>query len=134
GLPNTCQTAGTHTINVGPGGLQNINGTVDPSGDDYFVVTFTSVPAPGHYYHPKIDLIDSAGGQYKIHVMTSCTAADTCGAIDTFQMNYPENPNTCQSFSDCTDQTPKRATWTVRVTRTAYPTTCAPYTVRATNQ
>jgi hypothetical protein len=132
---NSCPTA-TIGANVGPGGQVDVTGHIDPSGDDYFVVTFNSVPGVGSYYHPKIELINSAGGLYTLYVENVCGSGYWCGTnLTTVEMTFPENPNNCKGNGNCSDNTPRFSAWVVRVTRTVGgPTGCSTYTVRASNQ
>jgi hypothetical protein len=133
-IANSCGAAAT-AANIPPGGQADVTGHIDPSGDDYFVVNFTAVPGVGSYYHPKIDLIDSAGGLYTMYLENGCGTGYWCGTnLSTLEMTYPESPNACKSFGNCTDNTPRYATWVVRVTRTVGgATSCAPYTIRVSN-
>jgi hypothetical protein len=133
-IPNSCGAAGSYTVNVGPGGQNDVVGHVDPSGDDFFLVQFTAVGGAGTYFHPKIDLIDSGGGQFAILVYQSCSSGAQCGGNQTtWEMSYPANPNGCQSHGNCTDATPRVTSWIVQVHRLTFPTTCSSYTVRVNN-
>ncbi|MFO0756130.1 MAG: MopE-related protein [Byssovorax sp.] len=133
---NSCGQA-TIAANVAPGGQVDVTGHIDPSGDDYFVVTFNSVPAQnsGGYYHPKIDLINDGGGLYVIYAENVCGSGYWCGqALHTVEMNFASNPNNCQGNGNCFDATTRYSAWVVRVTRTSGGATgCATYTVRVTN-
>ncbi len=131
---NSCGTA-TIAANVAPGGATDVTGHIDPSGDDYFVVTFNSVPGVGSYYHPKIEMIDTAGGLYTMFIENSCGSGYWCNAaLTTLEMSFPENPNDCKGNGNCTDDTTRYSAWVVRVTRTVGgPTGCATYKVRVSN-
>ena len=135
GIPNTCGAANALTVNIAPGGTQDVTGTVDVKGDDYFLVNFTSVPGVGQYYHPKIDLINNGAGQFIISAENSCGSGAWCGIdVSTVEMNFPVNPNNCQAFGNCSDTIPRYSQWVVRVKRTSGPPNCSTYTVRVSNQ
>ena len=137
GNPNSCGMAAGRTISVASAPV-DVSGFIDGSGDDYFVVNFTGVGGAGTFWHPKISLVTNPGGQFKIQVFNpGCGSfANGCaGNLDIFEMAYPNNPNTCLSFGNCTDNTPKVTTVTVRVTRiSGSPFFCGGYTVRSSNQ
>ncbi len=134
-IPNTCGGANALTVNIAPGGVQDVTGYVDVKGDDYFLVNFTSVPGTGQYYHPKIDLINNAGGQFILSVESSCGSGQWCGQnVSTVEMNFAGNPTNCLAFGNCTDATPRSSQWVVRVKRTSGAPNCSTYTVRVTNQ
>ncbi|MFO0595695.1 MAG: putative metal-binding motif-containing protein [Myxococcaceae bacterium] len=132
GHPTSCATAGNEVKTVVPGGLVDVTGYIDPTGTDWFQVNFTGIGGPGSGFHPKIDLINSGGGQYFIEVFTGCGTPAVCaGNLTTWEMLYPANPNSCTSVPNCTDDTPKITSVQVHVLRSpASPTTCASYTVR----
>ncbi len=134
GIPNTCATAGNLTLNVAKGQQTDVSGTIDPLGEDYFRVNFVSVPGVGVGYHPKIDLIASGGGQYVMEVLTTaCAATSPCGTFGTtWEFNFADNPNTCQSFGNCTDNNTRYSSVIVHVKRAVAGsnTTCTPWTVR----
>ncbi len=135
GIPNTCGAANALTVNIAPGGTQDVTGSVDVKGDDYFLVNFTSVPGVGQYYHPKIDLINNGAGQFIISAENSCGSGPWCGIdVSTVEMNFPNNPNNCQAFGNCSDATPRYSQWVVRVKRTSGAPNCSTYTVRVSNQ
>ncbi len=135
GIPNTCGGANALTINMAPGGVQDVSGSVDVKGDDYFRVNFTSVPGAGNYYHPKIDLINNASGQFILSVENSCGSGPWCSKdVSTVEMLFPNNPNNCKAFNNCSDTTPRYSQWVVRVKRTSGAPTCSTYTVRVSNQ
>lgn len=129
---NTCAAAGTY--NIAPGGSTAVSGILDADGDDFYSFAFTSVPAPGSYYHPKIDLTNDAGGMYTLYIEQSCGAGFECGSsLNTFEMLYPQNPNDCQLYGNCTDNTAKPTQWVVRVAPSASAPVCSSYTVTASN-
>ena len=135
GNPNTCATAPNKIVNVAAGGQADVSGYIDGT-DDYFQVTFNGVGAAGTYYHPKVTLFSNPGTQFKLQVLDgACNPVNGCpGVLDTFEMTYPANPNSCQSYGVCTDTTAKPVTVRVRVTRVAgAPYYCTPYTVRMSN-
>ncbi|MBL8911301.1 MAG: putative metal-binding motif-containing protein [Archangium sp.] len=135
-LPNSCATASNTTLNIARGGTVDLNGYVDPSGDDYFVVNFAGAGSPGTNYTPSIQFLTNPGGEFVFRLYTSgCAALGGCGTnLTQWQMNYPLNPNSCQSYANCTDDVPKVTSVIVRVSRAAGPpTTCSRYTIRAIN-
>jgi len=140
GIPNTCATAGNKVINIAPGAFTDVTGYRDTSGDDFFIVNFTSVGGPGSGYHPKFDLVANPGSQFQIRVYegNNCNTLHPCGSgaqpSTTVEMTYPDNPNNCQSFGNCSDANPHVTQWVVQVIRkNAGPTTCDAYTVRMSN-
>jgi hypothetical protein len=135
GIPNNCAQAVNKTVTVAAGAASDVAGYIDPSGDDWFEVVFSGVGGVGTYYHPKIDLTVNGGGQFKINVFTSCGSAAACSQTnDTFEMSYPNNPNSCQSFGNCADNNPHVTTWIVQVTRVSgAPFDCTPYNVHISN-
>jgi len=133
-IANSCGAA-TIAANVGPGQQADVTGHIDPSGDDYFVVNFNNVSGVGSYYHPKIELIDSAGGLYTLFLENTCGSGYWCSQANTIvEMSFPENPNDCKGNGNCFDAIPRYSAWVVRVARTVGgPTGCATYTVRVSN-
>ncbi len=132
GIPNSCGAAAGKTITVGAGGTQDLTGYVDANGDDYFVVAFTGVPGVGGYYHPKIELINTAGGQFVFQAENTCGSGAWCSqTLTTVEMTFPSNPNNCQAFGNCSDATPRSTSWVVHVQRTSGSRNCSAYTVRA---
>jgi hypothetical protein len=134
--PNTCAGAAALTVNVAPGGLQDVSGYVDSKGDDYFKVNFTSVPGAPNAYHPKIDLINNAGGQFTMDLENSCGSGYWCSAdMNTVEMNFNQysDPSGCAALGNCSDGTQRYTTWIVRVHRVSGVANCSQYTVRVTN-
>ncbi len=117
------------------GGQQDVSGAIDASSDEYFQVVFKDVPGPGYYYHPKIELTDSAHGVYTLQVENSCGSGIWCGKnISTLEMMFPSNTNGCLATGNCADQTPRSTRWIVRVARISEKSGgCARYTVRVSN-
>lgn len=128
---NSCASAANFA--VAPGGSVSVTGNVGLSGDDYVHFSFSAVPGPGFYYHPTISLNDPSG-LYLMYVEGSCGAGAACGTgLKSFDMLYPENPNACQSFGNCTDDVPKPTQWVVRVSPTVSAPVCDSYTLTASN-
>jgi len=137
---NQCNLAGT--VSVPAGGTVNMTGKIESAaGKDFLTFNFT-VPAVGAPYHPKIQMTDSAGGQYAMDVLKDCANAAGCsttGGVNNengiqasvWEQNY--NGYTAGAGC-CSDDTPRVATVTVRVYRKfANQPTCASYQITATN-
>jgi hypothetical protein len=136
-LPNSCGAASGFTVNMAPGGLQDVSGYVDAKGDDFFLVNFTSVGGPPSYYHPKIDLINNGGGQFTMDLETTCGAGYWCNSDEsTVEMLFNKygDPNGCSAVGNCSDGTTRTTSWVVRVHRTSGAANCSSYTVRVSNQ
>jgi hypothetical protein len=105
-------------------------------------VNFSGVNGAGYFYHPKIELVDSAGGFYTIQVFDANCAnihsnsgnCDSQSAKLTWEMSYPDNP-TCRAAGVCADNDGKPTSFKVQVLRSNVnlPTICSQYTVRASN-
>ena len=87
---NSC--GGAASMSVATGAAVDMVGVVDVNGDDYLTFTFGAAPAAGSYYHPKVDLVNDAGGAYVMDVLSGCNSA-ICNGITTWEMSYPSNPN-----------------------------------------
>ena len=70
-----------------------------------------------------------------MYLEKGCGTGVECGTnLSTFEMLYPSNPNSCLSFGNCSDLTPRTTQWVVRVAPAAGSgPVCATYTVRASN-
>lgn len=143
GYSNTCSGAGTY--DVVPGSSFDFSGHISQvGGSDYFVANFQSVPGVAHYYHPKIDLVADAGGQYRILVYgAGCNSyaqggANCDGYLQTWEQLFPEDPNGCNwdhGIYTCTDASPRISQVVVKVVRVDGSSTAfANYTVRVSNQ
>src|SRR5215217_4442088 len=89
----------------------------------------------------KVQLLDSAGGQYAMDVMVSCKGAAGCATtggannenginVTVWEQTYAYIPGP----GCCSDNTPRQASVRVRVFRkNGDAPTCAAFTVRATN-
>jgi hypothetical protein len=135
GRPNSCASAGNLVVTVSPGNFQNVSGWIDPSGDDYFVASFSAVPGAGFPYHPRLELT-AGSSEYEMIVRDGCGVTPECnGGLTEFEMTYANNPGGCRSFGNCTDPVPRQTSWIVQVRRrNGPPTTCTQYTVRVSNQ
>jgi hypothetical protein len=135
---NQCISSGA--VSVPKGGTQNMVGKIETlGGSDWLRFTFTFPAALGVSYAPKIQLVNSAGGQYAMDVLTDCMSITTCndGGTGTnagvwelnYQYNQAGNPQGPWSDND-----PKIASVYVRVYRANNtPPTCDQYTVTAVN-
>jgi Putative metal-binding motif len=137
---NVCNLAAT--VSVPKGGTVNMVGKIESaSGSDFLTFNFT-VPAVGLAYHPKIELVDSAGGQYAMDVLADCNNAAGCsttGGVNNengIQVNIWEVDYNAYipGAGCCSDDTPRVGSMRVRIYRKFQNTpTCSSYTVTATN-
>ena len=138
---NSCGVAGT--VSVPKGGTVTMTGKIETAaGGDFLTFNFTVAPV-GQAYHPKIELTNSAGGQYAMDVLVSCpgTAAgcSTTGGANNengVQVNvWEQNYNAYVAGAGCcSDNTPRAGSVKVRMYRKfANQPTCDSYTVTATN-
>jgi hypothetical protein len=135
-----CNTAST--VSVPAGGTVNMVGKIESAnGSDFLTFNFV-VSAPGAAYHPKIQLVDSQGGQYAMDVMLDCNNAAGCSTTGNVNNEtgiqatiWEQNYNAYTPGAGCcTDNTPRVSSVTVRVYRKFMDQpTCASYTVTATN-
>lgn len=132
---NDCNVAGA--VSVVKGASVSMMGKIESAaGADYVKFNFT-VPAMPSAYHPKLVLVDNAGGQYAMDVLADCNNVaggqngETGLGIDTWEQNY----NGYQVGPGCcSDNTPRIGSVIVRVYRKfADKPTCTNYTVTATN-
>ena len=113
------------------------------NGSDWVTFNFTPTSV-GQPYHPKIQLTDSAGGQYAMDVLVDCNGnpaqCSTSGGgnnenginVSVWEQNYILYT---QGPGCCSDNTARVTSVKVRVFRKNADTpTCASYTVTATNQ
>jgi hypothetical protein len=132
---NSCATAGTVSVPIG--GTVNIVGKVETaSGSDWLTVQFTN-KAVGEDFHPQVQLVDTAGGQYAMDIRTSCATIATCEGgengsnVTVWEQHYD---GYTPGAGCCSDNTPHQTSVIVRVYRKfANTPTCASYTVTATN-
>jgi len=130
GHSNTC--GGSVVYDFQPGQSKDISGHIPSAGgSDFITFNYQNIPGTGGYYHPKIDLINSAGGQYILNVQSQGCGGSLCGNISTWEMLYPQDPNACIENSNCSDATPRRTVGVVQVIRVGGgASSCANYTVR----
>lgn len=138
---NSCGVSSS--LAVPSGGSASMMGKIESAaGSDWVTFNF-SVPGVGQSYHPKIELTDSAGGQYAMDVMVDCAGnaagcSTTGGAnnesgisVNVWEQNYN---GYVPGPGCCGDNTPRAGSVKVRVYRKFGDTpTCASYTVTATN-
>src|SRR6185503_6323316 len=73
---NVCNLAAS--ASVPSGGMVNMIGKIEQAaGSDFLTFNFT-VPALGSPYHPKVQLVDSQGGQYAMDVLKDCNNSAGC--------------------------------------------------------
>ncbi|MFT3769699.1 MAG: putative metal-binding motif-containing protein [Minicystis sp.] len=137
GHANTCGAATTY--DVVPGQVYDLKGHVPAGGgSDFFTINFQNVPGAGNYYHPRIELVDTAGGQYQVNVQSAGCGGSYCGNLTTWEMSYPTNPGGCNfSFGGftCNDLSGRPTTLVAQVIRVAGGgSSCANYTLRVSNQ
>jgi hypothetical protein len=136
----SCGSAGTITVPLSA--TSNLTGVVETAtGSDYVRFNF-AVSSVGAAFHPKVQLVDSAGGQYAMDVLSSCAAVAGCSttggannesgtAVSVWEANY--NAYTAGPGC-CSDDTPRVSSVIVRIYRKfANAPTCTRYTVTATN-
>ncbi len=136
----TCSNASSITVPVG--GTATMNGVVESAaGSDFAIFAFSDKPA-GSTFHPKIQITNSAGGQYAMSVLTTCAAPATCNdggngaSSDVWEMTYDSvAPGTYQPGPGCcSDNDAHQINLIVRVFRkNGDAPTCTPYTITATN-
>jgi len=129
------------TLSVPVGGTTDMVGKIESaSGSDWVVFNFTPTSL-GQAYHPKVQLLDSAGGQYAMDVMVNCNNAAGCsttgGVNNENGINvtvWEQNYGYIAGSGCCSDLTPRQTSVRVRVFRkNGDAPTCASFTVRATN-
>ncbi|MEZ4297702.1 MAG: MopE-related protein [Polyangiaceae bacterium] len=138
---NQCNLAAT--VSVPKGGTVNMVGKIESAnGSDYLTFNFT-VSAVGQAYHPKIELVDSQGGQYAMDVLKDCNGPAGCSTTGAAMNNetgiaanvWEQNYNKYTAGAGCcSDATLRASSVIVRVYRKfANQPTCSSYTVTATN-
>ena len=136
----SCANATSITVPIG--GTSTMSGVVESAnGSDFAVFAFSDKPV-GSAFHPKIQLTNSAGGQYAMTVLTSCAVPATCNdggngsSADVWEATFDSAaPGTYQPGPGCcTDNDPHPINMIVRVFRkNGDAPTCSPYTITATN-
>ncbi len=137
---NQCTVSGT--ASVPQGGTVNMIGKIESAiGSDFLKFNFT-VSAVGAPYHPKVELTNSAGGQYAMDVLVSCSNTAGCSTTGGANNENGIQVNVWEQDYDayvpgagcCSDNTPRQSSVTVRVYRKfANQPTCDSYSVQATN-
>jgi hypothetical protein len=139
---NNCPVASTLSVPIG--GTTTMVGKIETAnGSDWVTFNFTPT-AVGQLYRPKIQLTDSAGGQYAMDVLVDCNGnpaqCSTSGGannenginVSVWEQNYNKY---IPGPGCCSDLTARVTSVKVRVFRKNADTpTCASYTVTATNQ
>jgi hypothetical protein len=139
---NQCSNSGA--VSVPKGGTVNMVGKVESAGgSDWLTFNFTAPMALGLSYQPKIQLVNSAGGQYGMDVMADCMNVAPCNGaggpaevganVNIWESNYQydQNGNPQGPWSDVDS---KPISMKVRVYRlNGTPPTCDQYIVTATN-
>jgi hypothetical protein len=136
---NSCGVAGSLSVPLG-GSVDMIGKIESANGSDWVTFNFT-VNGLGQAYHPKVQLVDSAGGQYAMDVMVNCNSAAGCSTtgggnnesginVNVWEQSYSYTPGD----GCCSDNTPRQSSVRVRIFRKNGDTpTCASYKVTATN-
>jgi hypothetical protein len=102
---------------------------------------FQGAPPPGGLWNPKVQLTNSASGQYAIQIFqqNSCTTFASCQTgsgnnLDVWEQNYNQYNKSGSPTGCCSDATPKVTSLIVRVFRKNLDTpTCQSFTVTVTN-
>jgi hypothetical protein len=133
GHSNTC--GGSVSYDIQPGQSFDLQGHLPAAGgSDFINFNFQSVPGAGGYFHPKVDLINSAGGQYILNVQTAGCGGSLCGNIGTWEQYFPSDPNACIENGNCTDATTRMVTGTIQVIRVGgAASACSNYQIRMSN-
>jgi hypothetical protein len=134
GWSNTCGGAQTEIVN--PGTSYDLQGHIyNGGGSEFFTVSFANVGGAGSYFHPKVDLIGGSA-EYRINVQSAGCAGSYCGNLTTWEMLWPQDPNSCLGELggfECIDNVGKVTTAVVQVIRVASGNTCSNYDVRVSN-
>jgi hypothetical protein len=88
------------------------------------------------YFHPKVDLIDTAGGQYILNVQSASCGGSFCGNITTWESIYNQylNASACTATGNCSDSVPRPTQVVVQVIRVGgSASACANYALRLSN-
>jgi hypothetical protein len=139
---NQCTLA--NAVSVPKGGTVNMVGKIESSmGSDWLTFNFIAPQTLGVPYAPKIQLVNNAGGQYAMDIMSDCMKVATCNGagmgastgvnVNVWEQNYqyPSGGNPPGPWSDLD---PKPVSVRVRVYRkNGGSPTCDQYTVTATN-
>ncbi len=136
GLDSLGKTCGAATLqSVSLGATVDVTGKLESATDaDWVRFDFTNRVAPTTY-HPRVEFVDSGGGQFGMDVSGSCgtfaTCADGTGQnVNVWEMNHVYTAGA----GCCTDGTPHVNRVWIRIYRkNADAPTCASYTIRATN-
>jgi hypothetical protein len=136
----TCANASSITVPIG--GTATMTGVVETaSGSDFAIFAFSDKPV-GNTFRPKIQMTNSAGGQYAMDVLDTCATPATCNddgngsSSDVWEAAFDSAaPGTYQPGPGCcSDNTPHPINMIVRVFRkNGDAPTCQAYTITATN-
>ncbi|MBK9261088.1 MAG: putative metal-binding motif-containing protein [Polyangiaceae bacterium] len=135
---NSCIAASS--LSVPKGGTANMVGKIETAmGSDWVTFNFIAPSALGQSYLPKVQLVNNAGGQYAMDVMTNCMSLATCNDggsgtdVSVWELNYAYN-QAGNPQGPWSDNDPKITSVKVRVYRkNGTLPTCDQYTVTATN-
>ncbi|MFO0551508.1 MAG: MopE-related protein [Polyangiaceae bacterium] len=139
-LANICTNAST--VNVPQSAVAQVTGVIESStGSDFMTFTFAA-GAVGTPFHPRVELVSAAGGQYSMDVLVDCANVAGCAPgggsntqtgiqVDAWEQNYNGYAG---GPGCCSDSTPRQVSVTVRIYRTfADAPTCSTYQVQASN-
>ena len=137
----SCANATTITVPIG--GTATMTGVVESAnGSDFAVFAFSDKPV-GSAFHPKIQLTNSAGGQYAMDVLDTCATPATCNdggngsSSDVWEATYDSvAPGTYQPGAGCCQDaiSPHPVNMIVRIFRkNGDAPTCVSYTITASN-
>jgi putative metal-binding protein len=136
----TCGNASTIAVPIG--GTATMTGVIESAaGSDFAIFAFSDKPV-GSSFHPKIQITNSAGGQYAMTVLDSCNVPATCNDggngsnSDVWEATFDSAaPGTYQPGPGCcADNTPHPINQIVRVFRkNGDAPTCVAYTITASN-
>ena len=136
----SCANATSITVPIG--GTATMSGVVETAaGSDFAIFAFSDKPV-GSAFHPKIQLTNSAGGQYAMTILDTCATPATCNdggngsSADVWEATFDSvAPGTYQPGPGCcSDNTPHPINMIVQVFRkNGDAPTCQSYTITATN-
>jgi hypothetical protein len=137
GFGNSCGAA--QVIDVAPGEAVNMVGTAPSGINDYIVFHFINDPGTGNYFHPMVNMVNTAGGQYQLNAQSAgCGANMPCGTGTNpgtvWEMLWTQNPNNCGGAQGaCFDSIPHITTAVARVVRVSGSATNQAYQITASN-
>lgn len=94
---NSCIAAGSLSVPAMAAAV-NMTGVIETAmGSDWITFNFITPMVLGTSYRPKVQLVNNAGGQYAMDVMTNCMSMATCNDggggtdISVWELNYAYN-------------------------------------------